>query len=165
MLNLYWNLISFSIGFKLKEELKILNNYLKTNKLKSTKQRETILACFLKNKQHLTYKELYKLIKKKFPEIGDITVFRALKLFVKAGIAKKISFRDNKFRYEKIVNIMHHDHLECISCGKIIEIYNKNLESIQNKLCNDNLFDPTEHKLIIYGVCSECKTKESNKWN
>jgi Fur family ferric uptake transcriptional regulator len=71
----------------------------------------------------------------------------------------------DKTSYENIFNKKHHDHLVCINCGKIIEFYNEKIEKLQEEVCEQHNFVPTEHRLGIKGYCEDCykKIKEETK--
>ena len=139
------------------EELKILNNYLKDKSLKSTTQREIVLEYFIKTEKHLTVEELHDIIRKKHKNIGQSTVFRNLKLFCEAGLAREVDFGDKKIRYEIKYGHEHHDHLICTKCGKFIEVVDQQIEDLQDKLCGRYNFMPKRHRMEIYGICSDCK--------
>ena len=59
--------------------------------------------------------------------------------------------------YELALRAGHHDHLYCVSCGKIIEFEDKEIEKLQEKTCQDKKFYPLKHTLKIVGLCKECK--------
>lgn len=51
----------------------------------------------------------------------------------------------------------HHDHLVCVSCGKVVEFVDDVIEQHQNQIAKANGFKITEHSLIIYGQCKNCQ--------
>jgi len=131
-------------------------SFLKKQGLKLTDQREEILNSFLKTEKHLSVEELYAIVKKKDPKVGQATVFRTLKLLCLADLAQEIDLGDKKTRYEHKYGHTHHDHLVCKSCGKCIEVLDFNLERLQNKLCQKLKFRPQRHRLEIFGICKDC---------
>ena len=58
--------------------------------LRSTRQRDSILDVFLATRQHVSVEELYLKVKASNPGVGQATVYRTLKLFVEAGLAREI---------------------------------------------------------------------------
>ncbi|MCQ9208216.1 MAG: transcriptional repressor [Omnitrophica bacterium] len=140
--------------------LNLFIDFLKKQNLKLTKQREEVLGVFLKTEKHLTVEELYNIIKKKDPHIGQATVFRTLKLIREAGIATEADLGDKKIRYEHRYGHKHHDHLICIKCGRFIEVVEPEIEKLQNKLCRDFRFLVERHRLEIFGVCQQCRRKD-----
>lgn len=141
----------------MKKELDVFLNFLKTKDLKLTAQREKILEIFLKTERHVTTEELYEIIKKKSPDIGQATVFRTLRLMCQAGIAEEVDLGDKKIRYEHKYGHKHHDHLVCTKCGRFIEVKEPEIESLQNKLCKKNNFLPQKHSMKIFGICHKCR--------
>ncbi len=132
-------------------------NYLKTHNIKKSSQREIILSKFIQKKNHISAQDLYNIVQIDNKEIGIATVYRAMKFFCEAGIAKEIDIGDGVKRYEINIDNKHHDHLICIKCGAIIEIYNESLEKIQNEICKKYGFIPEQHVLYVYGICKNCR--------
>lgn len=124
--------------------------------LKSTKQRDIILDCFLSCQQHLTTEELYLKLKTDNPNIGFATVYRTLKLFAESGIAREIQFGDGQTRYEHMHAGEHHDHLVCTRCGAIVEFENETIEKLQSEVAAQHGFTIMNHKLELYGFCGKC---------
>ena len=139
------------------EERTIFIYFLRRKGLKLTRQRETILKAFLKIEEHPSTEELYKVIKRKDPNIGHATVFRTLKLLTEAGIAREIDLGDKRVRFEHGHGHRHHDHLVCQACSKLIETVDPEIERLQDDLCKKFDFIPTSHRLQIFGICKECK--------
>jgi len=139
-------------------EKQIFQNYASSKGLKSTKQRDMILDCFLSCDQHLSTEELYLKLKESMPGIGFATVYRTLKLFAESGIAREIQFGDGQTRYEHLHAGEHHDHLVCTRCGAIMEFENKTIEKLQAEVARNHGFTITNHKLELYGICAKCKS-------
>jgi len=145
------------------KEKNIFIEFLRKKGLKLTKQREEILVSFLKVEKHLSTEDLYKIVKKKNSSVGQATVFRTLKLLTEAGIAREIDLADKITRFEHAYNHQHHDHIICSECSRLIEAYDSKIEELQNDLCEKFGFSPTNHKLQIFGICKQCKSKYRNK--
>ena len=142
-----------------------LKKYLAKQGLKVTKQRQTIVDTFFRQKGHISAEELYAKIAKTDSGIGLATVYRTLKLLVEAGLASERNFGDGTSRYEPAKTNSHHDHLICIDCGRIEEFENPKIETLQNEVAAKNKFKVSDHKLELYGQCADClkKEKSSNK--
>lgn len=141
------------------KEFDIFVAFLKARNLKLTNQREEILNDFLKTDKHLTVEDLYNVVKKKNPNIGQATVFRTLKLLREAGLANEVDFGDRKVRYEHKYGHEHHGHLICLNCGKSIEVMYPEIEKLQDALCRKFKFSPQRRKMEIFGTCKNCGTK------
>ena len=140
----------------MKNPKEIFEECLSDKKLKLTTQRSLILDTFLKEEGHISTEELYRKVVPKAPAIGLATVYRTLKLLVKCGLAHERQFGDGQTRYEHSYEHIHHDHLICKGCGKIVEFENPDIEKLQNKIAKKNKFKVYAHKLEIYGLCPEC---------
>ena len=132
-------------------------DYLLTQGLKTTQQRELILDEFLRSASHLSTEELYLRLRRKNPRIGYATVHRTLKLFAECGIAEQRHFGDGQARYEASDHDEHHDHLICVTCGKIVEFEDPRIEELQVEVAAGHGFTIERHRLELYGCCSDCR--------
>ncbi len=135
----------------------MFREYLASQGLKSTSQREIILDEFLRSDAHPSTEDLYLRVRKKHPQIGYATVHRTLKLFADCGIASVRNFGDGSTRYESIAEDEHHDHLVCQSCGLIIEFEDDQIEKLQEKVAGTHNFRVLDHRLELYGLCEKCQ--------
>lgn len=140
------------------EQKKRFSDYLATQGLKTTRQRELILDEFLAQAEHPSTEELYLRLRKKHPGIGYATVHRTLKLFAECGIASVLNFGDGAQRFEACGG-EHHDHLVCTACGLIIEFENPQIEKLQEQVAKSHQFTVKDHRLELYGLCSACQTR------
>ncbi|HIJ81536.1 MAG TPA: transcriptional repressor [Desulfuromonadales bacterium] len=139
------------------EKKKIFYSFVSDRSLRSTRQRDVILDIFLSTHQHVTVEDLYLKIKPGNPGIGYATVYRTLKLFVEAGLAREVLLHDGQTRYEHVMAGEHHDHLICTGCNSIIEFENETIEKLQDEIATRHGFHIVSHKLEIYGLCSKCR--------
>jgi Fur family ferric uptake transcriptional regulator len=143
------------------KEIDLLINFLNRKNLKLTNQRKVILDAFLKTERHVSVEDLYNIVRKKNPDIGQATIFRTLRLLHDADIAKEVDLGDKKARYEHKYGHKHHDHLICLKCGKFIEVVDENIEKMQDRLCEKIGFLPERHKMEIFGICRQCRGRNS----
>jgi len=130
--------------------------------LRKTGQRDLIMETFLSTEEHLTIEDLHRLVKRRDDTIGHTTVYRTLKLLTAAGLAREVRFGDNKTYFEHHHDHEHHDHMICTGCGKVIEFFSHEIESLQDKMAADFGFLPTHHSLRMWGLCSECQTASAD---
>ena len=143
----------------MKQALRVFTDYIALHGLKFTPQRRLIVDVFLKQSGHLSTEELYDEVRKADPSVGQATVYRTLKLFCEAGLAKEVHFGDGITRYEKTHGNAHHDHLICVACGKQVEFVDLSIEKLQEELAERHGFLLTSHHMYMYGVCSVCRGK------
>lgn len=132
--------------------------HLRTQRLKSTAQRDTIARVFFATQRHISVEELYGEVRKRNPRIGYATVYRTMKLLTECGLAAERHFRDGEARYESAEK-RHHDHLICETCGGIVEFTDERIERLQEQIARRLAFHFTGHKMELYGVCSACRKK------
>jgi Fur family ferric uptake transcriptional regulator len=139
------------------EKKKRFNDFAASKGLRSTRQRDIILDIFLSTHQHISVEELYLKIKSSSTGIGYATVYRTLKLFVEAGLAREILLHDGQTRYEHAMAGEHHDHLVCTGCNAIIEFEDETIEKLQKEIAARHGFLIKNHKMEIYGLCATCR--------
>ena len=157
----------------------VFTRFLRGKGCHNTQQRRAIVSVFFQEEGHLTIDDLYGLVQRQDPTVGQSTVYRTMKLLCEAGLAKEVSFGGGVVRYEQASD-WHHDHLICECCGKSIEVVDPKIEALQEKLHNRKIrmttrvsealqerlvrqygFTPTQHRLYLYGVCPECLAGQS----
>lgn len=148
---------SIKRGDAMRREKEIFEKYLIKQNLRDTPQRELILDAFLKREEHVSAEQLYDIVKKLDPSIGQATVYRVMKLLMEAGLASEVDFGDKVMRYEHCYNHPHHDHLVCRSCGKTVEVVDAVIEELQKRLAERSGFELTDHEMYLYGICAECR--------
>lgn len=136
------------------------NATFKSKGLKLTKQRRVILEEFLKLKGHVNTDEFYRSIGKKMKRVGYATIYRTLKLLKESGIAIEIDVGDGAKRFElKKFDSKHHDHIYCISCGKIEEFSEEQIEKLQDIIAKKMGYKIVNHTLQLFGYCRKCAGK------
>jgi len=130
---------------------------LKKAGLKVTLPRMKILELLESGKlRHQTAEDVYKALLDQNEEIGLATVYRVLTQFEGAGLVSRHHFEGGQAVFE-LNQGEHHDHLVCISCGKVVEFMDDVIEQHQKQIAAENDFEITEHSLIIYGRCQNCR--------
>ena len=135
----------------------IFRQYLKEKGLLVSRQREQVLAAFIKTKNHPTVDDIYNTIRKKNLKIGLATVYRTMRVICDCGLAREVDFGDGLRRFEHKYRHQHHHHLVCIKCGRVIEVTSNQIESLQKKLAEQHNFTPTKDTMKIFGICSKCR--------
>lgn len=138
-----------------------LEAYLRERGLKMTAARETVLRAFLGVERHVSAEELYDEAKRLDPSIGQATVFRAIKLFANAGLAREACRDDGARQYEHAYGHRHHDHLLCVGCGSVIEFQDDDIEKAQERVYHNYGYSPSGHRLELLGLCPDCAGRAS----
>jgi|LSQX01.2.fsa_nt_gb Fur family ferric uptake transcriptional regulator len=136
------------------------------NGYKTTVQRKILYEVLCENKdKHLSSEEIYELIKNRYPNIGIATIYRTLLLFEDIGLVYKHNFDDGFSRYEILSpysNEVHqHHHLLCKQCGKIIEVKEDLMNSLEEIIEKQYNFEILNHVVKFTGICAQCRDKEN----
>lgn len=134
-----------------------LRSYLRDNGLSFTRARAAILDGIRRSAGHFDAEALRDTLRGGGVTMSTATIYRALPLFVKSGIIRETLRAGGRAHYEPTWGRDHHDHLECIRCGRIIEFKDDELERLQDRICRKRGFTPVEHRLGIRGYCGSCR--------
>lgn len=127
---------------------------LKSSGLKATLPRIKILELFQQSAQrHLTAEDVYKLLLTEGSDIGLATVYRVLMQFEQAGILARNHFEAGKAVFE-LNEGKHHDHLVCVSCGRVEEFFDAEIEKRQQEIAAERGYKLHDHALSLYVVCN-----------
>lgn len=119
--------------------------------------RLAVLDVFLSTEKHMTIAELAVITKESHPHLHDLSFLKeTMEMFCQFGFAHEITFESHETRYEHLHLGAHHDHFICTRCGLIQEFSNERLEHLQLSIAKEYQFHPLQHKMEIYGLCSEC---------
>ncbi|WP_286313454.1 ferric iron uptake transcriptional regulator [Turicimonas muris] len=133
--------------------------------LKATGPRLKILDLFIKNadsgkKRHMSAEEVYRTLVQEGEGVGLATVYRVLAQFEAAGILVRRTFDKDNALFELNDN-HHHDHLICVSCGKVEEFVDPEIEEKQKEISKKHGFGLVHHSMALYGLCADCQKKEA----
>ncbi len=137
------------------------NQDLKRAGLKVTLPRMKILEILEgSNKKHMSAEDIYKILLDSDEEIGLATIYRVLTQFEGAGLVIRHHFETGQAVFE-LESGKHHDHLICVTCGKIVEFVDETIENRQKEIAEKNDFRISDHSLIIYGVCDKANCENN----
>ena len=135
---------------------------LKEKGYKITKQRKIVLNEILNRQgEHLTVEELYQNIREEFPEVGLATIYRNIQLLCDMKIVEKLNLDDGFTRYElsQDDDVHRHHHLICGECGKVIEVREDLMGSIEKSFLDTYGFLVHDHQAKFFGLCGDCQKK------
>ena len=85
------------------------------------------------------------------------TVYRTLSELVDCGLLRDMEL-GGRTVYEHDYGYPQHDHLYCEKCQKLIEFQSSEVAEIREAVGREHHFRVTGHRLIITGVCADCRT-------
>ena len=80
-----------------------------------------------------------------------------------AGFVEGLETGDGGRRFEHVLGHEHHDHMVCVSCEKILEFRDDELERRQELAAKRVGFKIQRHSLRLYGLCKECQQEQRKK--
>lgn len=128
----------------------------KQEKIDRFDDRFKMLEVFLQTEKHVTVNKLFSILKDKKLNLSVEFIEETLELMVRFGFAQKNRFDNGIVHYEHRHLGQHHDHMICTKCAKIIEFKNDQLEQLQAQVVSGFGFHMLQHRMEIYGICSEC---------
>lgn len=135
-----------------------LTDFLQRRHLRKTPERYAILSKAVELSAHFEVDQLYNALELEGYHVSRATVYNTLELLCEAGILNRHLFAPNQARYELARG--SHLHLICRKCGKIREIDDPALTEGLLARAYDG-FIPEYSSSSVYGVCRECRAKES----
>ena len=128
---------------------------LKSSGLKATLPRIKILEVFQHTAlRHMTAEDVYKALLVDGADVGLATVYRVLMQFEQAGLLTRSHFESGKSVFE-LNQGQHHDHLVCLTCGRVEEFFDAEIETRQRAVATTRGFDLQDHTLALYASCTK----------
>jgi len=97
---------------------------------------------------------VYKTLLNEGADIGLATVYRVLMQFEQAGLLSRNHFESGKSVFE-LNEGKHHDHLVCVTCGRVEEFFDAEIEKRQRNVAVSRGFELQDHALSLYAVCTK----------
>ncbi len=134
---------------------------LKESNYRITGQLSAILDVMMETRgNHLSAEEVLAKARKTIPSLGIATVYRSLEKLANIEILYKTKFDEGGYRYElSDTGIHQHHHIICLGCGRIIEMEDIFLNSLEQQL-EDQGYQVINHELKIYAYCPSCRLKK-----
>ena len=137
------------------------SNDLKKAGLKVTLPRMKILDLMESSSvRHQSAEDIYQALRDEGEEVGLATVYRVLTQFEAAGLVTRHHFEGGQAVFE-LNREGHHDHIVCVSCGKVEEFVDEIIEQQQEKIASQKGYAISDHSLILYGTCPDCQKAAS----
>ncbi len=116
-----------------------------------TKLQTTILDILYQTTEHLTAEQVFFRLKELMPSISLSTVYRNLNQFAEQKRIRRIQQAHKADYYEK--NLIPHDHICCIRCGRITDLNVKGLSDFLQKNCDVPIIS---FDLTVNYLCHAC---------
>ena len=134
--------------------------YLRDRNLTVTSQREAIARVVLGSDRHLSAEDIERELAVLGIMVGTATVYRTLEVLVRSGLVMERDFGEGFRRYEPARDAPQHEHLICTICNRVTEFRDERLERMTTLLAESNGFLRQRHRLVIEGVCADCRKRK-----
>ena len=123
---------------------------------RSTRQRQAVYSYLHAVDHHPTAEDVYLAVKRRLPRVSLATVYNALELFVRTGLASKLTYGDAAARYD--IRTDAHSHARCLGCGRVDDV-----EAIPAprwlRAIRTRNFTATGFRFEILGRCRACRER------
>jgi len=139
--------------------VRLFSRYLREHGLPITQQREAIANVVFSSDEHLSVEDIEQRLREGDERIGKATIYRTLDLLVRSKLVEEHDFGEGFKRYEhRLSREPVHEHLICIECGTVTEFRSEEVARIEQWVQREHGFQPSRHRLEIYGLCSDCRS-------
>jgi len=115
-----------------------------------TPQRMMVLSAIENSDNHISAEEIYAQVIAKYPHVNISTVYRTLELLKRLGLVTETDLGGGRVRYHP-ADKGHHHHLVCQECGRIIDLDESVLSSLERTLLREYKFSAD-----LSGRCASC---------
>lgn len=122
-----------------------------------TPQRMAIYQELIKSKNHPDSDDIFRKVRKIFPDIALDTVYRTLSKFAEIGVVHVVEGSGEAKRYDP--NINNHHHFRCRQCNKIVDFHNEGYDNLRVPRAFQKNFKVTNIKILLEGTCDKCIKK------
>lgn len=136
--------------------------YLRDHNLRLTQERLSVLDVVLSREGHFDAESLLQFVRQRRDgkRVSRATLYRTLEHLRAAGLVKTHRFGPGQSLYEHVYKRRHHDHMVCDSCGRVVEFVIDEIERLQEDVCRQHGFRPSNHVMQIFGTCADCVAAE-----
>jgi len=121
-----------------------------------TKQKDLILDVIKKQKKEFLIKDIYKELK---DQVGLTTIYRLIEKLEEDNLINKTIKPNNTTYYEYIEKCEEDNHfyLKCNKCGTLTHVDCDCINDLYNHVYKEHDFTLDKEKIIIKGICKNCK--------
>jgi Fur family ferric uptake transcriptional regulator len=131
-----------------------LRGRLRDSGLRLTPQRELILAA-VDRLGHATPDEVLAEVRHHSSAVNASTVYRTLEVLEELGLVRHAHLSDRAPTYHSVTD-HEHFHVVCRNCGRIVSVGPGMLQTLTDRLRDEQGFVVDIGHLTVFGTCVEC---------
>ena len=124
--------------------------------LRATPARVAVMQFLEKTSDPVDISSIQEYLLDKHIDTDPATVFRIMNMFTIKGITMPIQFHEGKTRYE-LANKQDHHHLICENCGRVEDIEDTVIPTLEKHIGKKYQFLVKRHSLEFFGLCKNCQ--------
>ena len=125
-----------------------------------TRPRRAVLRVVAEATRALTPAQVHEQARVHYPQVGLVTVYRALELLAELGLVRRIHTEEGCHGYVPVAMGEAGHHLVCTSCHQAVEFPCTGMEETLAGVERLTGFSIREHWLELFGLCPACQAKE-----
>jgi Fur family transcriptional regulator, ferric uptake regulator len=129
---------------------------LQENGYRLTGARRAVIDVIQKSRQALTPVQVFDRARKKYRELGLVSVYRTLEKLEELGLVQRVHQPQGCQAF--VTAGEGHQHLLlCQRCGTVILFEGDDLEGLINSIARRTGYQIKDHWLQLFGLCENCK--------
>ncbi|MEO6510083.1 MAG: transcriptional repressor [Nocardioides sp.] len=136
-----------------------LRGRLRDSGLRLTPQRELILAA-VDQLGHATPDEVLAEVRQHSSAVNASTVYRTLEVLEELGLVRHAHLSDRAPTYHSVTD-HEHFHVVCRNCGRIVSVGPDMLQTLTDRLRDEQGFVVDSGHLTVFGTCVECPQEQA----
>jgi len=141
----------------LESELQRFVGFLRKRGMKVTQERLDVVRGIFDADGHFDAEDLLIRLRRQGERVSKATIYRTLPLLIESGLLRQAFLAGEKQTYyENTLGLKRHEHLICVSCGRVIEFTSGGLEAALREVADRHQFTPQRRRIEIFGLCPDC---------
>lgn len=140
-----------------KELLEAFREKCRRNNVSLTPQRVAVYSFLAESYNHPSAEDIFKYVRKTFPDMSIDTVYRTLGTFSRMGIVDVVEGYGEARRYDP--DVEPHHHFRCKRCNAIVDFHEPGYDRLKVPAAIEKKYRVTNVKVVIEGLCDKCKSQ------